>query len=490
MNRSVAGENDYKIPRRRSAKQTGDVFEKRVRDYFRAEIAADRFWATKDNCRIFWKKGYHSKDRNTKIVFDVSIEFYLPGAKEYSSLVLIECKNYRHSVLVDDVEEFFAKVQQVASANGKAVIASTAPFQTGTREFAKSKGIGLLRYFDRRDFKCELKRSPSASARSTSADDSRLVEQGLSEPEFRSCIFDLYLQSPTRLTNSLWDFFEDLILASGLSPDHIRLIANARSKLLNQVPFVEKDELESKSSEILVDIGYSGAEVNLDALCAREAHAAGLARRGVIPDAKDDWPVSLGRITFEPLVIEVFAAESVNRARERFTLAHELALHLLAHGRHMTREYCDEDDFVLHQRSLLDGSDIARMEFQASYFAASLLMPRTYFLEDFQRLTRTLDIRDHGFGALYVDDQPCNLQNFRFVTSHLMRTYGVSRTAAKIRLESLGLLREMRQASSLRPVFSLFAPCTEDQRSNDLEWSGEIRLDKSRTGVDAKQSTK
>ena len=218
--------------------------------------------------------------------------------------------------------------------------------------------------------------------------------------------------------------------------------------------------------------------MNLDALCAREAHAAGLARRGVIPDAKDDWPVSLGRITFEPLVIEVFAAESVNRARERFTLAHELALHLLAHGRHMTREYCDEDDFVLHQRSLLDGSDIARMEFQANYFAASLLMPRT------------LDIRDHGFGALYVDDQPCNLQNFRFVTSHLMRTYGVSRTAAKIRLESLGLLREMRQASSLRPVFSLFAPCTEDQRSNDLEWSGEIRLDKSRTGVDAKQSTK
>src|SRR5947207_6517288 len=163
---------------------------------------------------------------------------------EYSSLVLIECENYRHSVLVDDVEEFFAKVQQVASANGKAVIASTAPFQTGTREFAKSKGIGLLRYFDRRDFKWELKRSPSASARSTSADDSRLVEQGLSEPEFRSCIFDLYLQSPTRLTNSLWDFFEDLILASGLSPDHIRLIANARSKLLNQVPFVEKDELE------------------------------------------------------------------------------------------------------------------------------------------------------------------------------------------------------------------------------------------------------
>lgn len=145
-------------------------------------------------------------------------------------------------------------MQQVASANGKAVIASTAPFQTGTREFAKSKGIGLLRYFDRRDFKWELKRSPSASARSTSADDSRLVEQGLSEPEFRSCIFDLYLQSPTRLTNSLWDFFEDLILASGLSPDHIRLIANARSKLLNHLLRRTSSKAKAQKFSLISDI--------------------------------------------------------------------------------------------------------------------------------------------------------------------------------------------------------------------------------------------
>ena len=463
MTKRVSSASPSRMSRQNSTKHIGDMLEKRVLNYFRAEIAADRFWAKKANCRLFSKKGYHSKDRNTKIVFDASIELYLPGAAEYSSLVLIECKNYKHAVPVDDIEEFFAKVQQVAAANAKGVVASATSFQTGAREFAKSKGIGLLRYFDRRDFKWELKRSPSASARSTAAEDSYLVEQGLSQQEFRSYIFDLYLQSPTRQTNSLWDFFDDLILDSGLSPDQIRQMANARSKLSNQVPFVEKGELESKSLEILVDIGYPGAEVNLHELCTREARVAGLTvRTGITPEVRDNWPVALGRITFEPLLIEVFKIENANRARERFTLAHELAHHLLAHGRYMTREYCDADDFVLYQRSLLEGTDIARMEFQANYFAASLLMPRTYFLEDFHRLTRTLDIRDHGYGALYVDDQPCNLQNFRVVTSHLMQTYVVSRTAAKIRLEALGLLRDRRRPSSLHSLLSLFGPNAAD----------------------------
>ena len=122
----------------------------------------------------------------------------------------------------------------------------------------------------------------------------------------------------------------------------------------------------------------------------------------------------------------------------------------------MTREYCDEEDFVLQRSSLGDSSDIARMEFQANYFAATLLMPRSYILEDFQRLTRSLDIRDRGFGALYVDEQACNRQSFQIVTDRLMRIYGVSRTAVKIRLESFGLLRDMRQTSSLRPIVSLF----------------------------------
>src|SRR5688572_9084792 len=130
----------------------GITLEKRIYDLFQSEIDADRFWAKKENCKVYWKQGYYSKDRAREIIFDVAVEVFLPGAKEYSALVLIECKNYSHPVPVDDVEEFYSKVQQVAAANAKAVIASTAPFQSGTRTFAKSKGIGLMRYFGSDNF--------------------------------------------------------------------------------------------------------------------------------------------------------------------------------------------------------------------------------------------------------------------------------------------------------------------------------------------------
>ena len=105
---------------------------------------------------------------------------------------------------------------------------------------------------------------------------------------------------------------------------------------------------------------------------------------------------------------------------------------------------------MLNTRALATVTDIGRMEFQANYFAATLLMPRTHFLEDFRRLTRDLNVHDRGYGALYVDAQACNLQSFRIVTDRMKQVYGVSRTAAKIRLESLGLLRDVRETGSLR----------------------------------------
>jgi predicted helicase len=183
------------MKRDENTRRRGDAFEQRIHDYFAGEIAADRFWAKKENCRIFSKKGYHSRDRNSDIIFDVAIELYLPGSDDYSAVILIECKDYTGSVPVNDVEEFFAKVQQVNAAGAKAIFATTAAFQRGAREFAATKRIGLIRYFGPDNFKWELKRSPSASARSTSAEGSELANVALSEPGFISTLFDLFLQS-------------------------------------------------------------------------------------------------------------------------------------------------------------------------------------------------------------------------------------------------------------------------------------------------------
>jgi len=436
----------------------GNSLERRIFELFKAEIDADRFWAKNECCKVFWKKGYFSRDRGTDIIFDIAIEVYLPGAQDYSCLVLIECKNYQHSVPVDDVEEFFAKVQQVAAAKGKAVIATTAAFQSGAREFAKSKGIGLMRYFGPEDFKWELKRSLSASSQTTASEATELIGSALSTDTFQSLAFDLYLQSPIRDTNSLWDFFEDLVLESALTQDEVCRVANRRSRLSNRVPFYDKDELESQAADILATLNYSRGEVDLNLLCEREAAHSGLKVQREVPSPTPTAnPPVLGRITFDPPIIQVFAVGPPHRARDRFTLAHELSHHLLNHGRFLVRESCDDKDFSLQRSIAFEGVDVARMEFQANFLAASLLMPRNNVTDDFRRSVRALEIPNRGFGQLYVDNQPCNLQHFDAVTSRLMQRYGVSRLAVKIRLESLGLLKDARDLHGHRALQSILA---------------------------------
>ena len=81
----------------------GNALELQIRDLFQREIDDDKFWVKKENCKVFWKKGYFSKDRGKEIIFDISIEIFLPGERNFSSLILIECKNYEHRVPVDDV---------------------------------------------------------------------------------------------------------------------------------------------------------------------------------------------------------------------------------------------------------------------------------------------------------------------------------------------------------------------------------------------------
>ena len=57
---------------------------------------------------------------------------------------------------------------------------------------------------------------------------------------------------------------------------------------MNQVPFCEKDDLESRSSEILSELGYSGGIVSLDELCAREAKRVDLSVNFHVP-VPADW---------------------------------------------------------------------------------------------------------------------------------------------------------------------------------------------------------
>lgn len=129
-----------------SSVNKGNAFEKEVFGYLEDELKNDRLFIAGRTSKIFSKKGYYSKDREKNIITDISIETYLPSATDYSLLTVVECKDYDRTIPVDDIEEFYSKVQQIAGANVKAIFATKSALQKSALTFAKSKKIGVIRY--------------------------------------------------------------------------------------------------------------------------------------------------------------------------------------------------------------------------------------------------------------------------------------------------------------------------------------------------------
>lgn len=418
----------------------GDKLELAIFESFSDDITNGRFLAQKECCKIFTKKGYYSKDREKDIIFDVSIEIYLPGQETYSMLVLIECKNYKHKVPVDDVEEFYAKTQQISGANIKAIVASTNSYQDGAFKFSRSKGIGLLRYFSAENREWILTRSPSTIVgRSLRETQHATVSQGLVVQEFKSKGFDFYFYSGCSFTNSTHLFFSELLLSNlaETEKDALNSISTDGYTPYPSVEYMDLSVIEQKSFEVLDSINYFDGPVSKEKLVELVAKEYGLSLtfNVELPDGV------LGNIDFEKSVVNIDNFQCESEARARFTLAHELGHFFLNHALFMVGESCYES----HLSDECEGislTDIMRMEWQANQFASCLLLPKKAFIKSFLEQAKIRGIANRGFGPLFVDGQSCNIAALNLLTSSLMKIFGVSKTVVIIRLKQLGIMQE------------------------------------------------
>ena len=58
---------------------------------------------------------------------------------------MCECKDYTQAIPVNDIEEFKAKLDQIAGKNVKGVVATQGALQKGALTYAQSNGIGIVR---------------------------------------------------------------------------------------------------------------------------------------------------------------------------------------------------------------------------------------------------------------------------------------------------------------------------------------------------------
>jgi len=123
----------------------GNDFEAKVFYAIKNELNAERLGILPHSCQIFRKKPYYSKERGSYIIVDISIEITLPNLDKWSLLWVWECKDYKGAVPVDDVEEFHAKIEQIAGDNVKGTMAVSGGLQRAAITYAISKGIGIVR---------------------------------------------------------------------------------------------------------------------------------------------------------------------------------------------------------------------------------------------------------------------------------------------------------------------------------------------------------
>ncbi|MBB5233005.1 ImmA/IrrE family metallo-endopeptidase [Deinococcus budaensis] len=423
----------------------GDRLEEQVFKDLKSLIDNDEFLFKKEFCRIYRKKRYYSKARDDNIEFDISIEVFMPNMEEYSFLFLTECKNYNHAVPVNDVEEFIIKVAQVAGHNVKGVFATASAFQTGAKKVAEHYKLGHIRYFSDTSFKWELPRTPSGTLVTSLAPHE--IAQAITSEAYESRTFDYFMWSARGHTNSMLQFFKDLIAGQGIPIERLQHLMNLRST--NRVPFLSKAEIEGMASTYLAEAGYTSGKVALNHLRRRlPALTHVRIHRQISRPDNPRYEDFLARADFQYGVIDVYKQAHQDIRQERFTVAHEFSHFLLGHGNYMHREMCEEQDFLLNS-PIGPISDIARMEFQANHLASCTLMPGENFYYRFLNLARQHRLYRGNKAILYLDKQSCNIQLFKIVTSTLSRDFEVTRRMAAIRLEGMGLLKDDRHHPSL-----------------------------------------
>lgn len=434
----------------------GDWFEDEVFELFSKLLSRGQLLFNPQLARIYQKRAYYSKDRADDIVVDISIEVYLPDANQWSLLTVIECKNYTHNVPVDDVEEFSAKLSQIAGHNVKGIVVTSHAFQKGSIKYAESKGIALVRVLPSKEILWDVKRRPRDEVTRTLTGNDVEIEHALTDPNYTNWSVRTFACVGDHFTHSIEDVLRQLH-GQSLEPDGIEeLMATAtpsRVPETEDVPFLGNDSIEQAAKELMRRCrtrgGQTSVACDLDSICkflqsSREVTFDTATDLGA--DARGR-PI-LGRMVSLPPTIMVSSAIKTDLERSRFTLAHEIGHLVLGHGEFLNQESLSSWQYESTDIVLAGEKTIERMEIQANKFAAYLLLPRSEFLEKLSSILDMLQIKPRPY-ILYLDDQQCNQEAFYRVTGKLKSAFKVSRRVVEYHLKNLGLLID-RRGSTVR----------------------------------------
>lgn len=390
--------------------KVGDKFEDKSYRLIEKAIENDELGISKSSARVFKKKGYYSARREKKIIFDLAIEIWPKNAKRYSFLFLIECKSSNSKkVPVDDVEEFWSKIDQVAGKNVKGIMISDNSFQEGGLTFAKNTGMMLIEVDSEDNHKILLHRT----------------EKGKNENNKIEPIVDIF----SRFIQKTLGFNEvqGLKILSANKIENIATIIrnnfNRPNCAINIDDFTEHLE---KEYELSFDFSKRLETVN-------GKQIAGF------------YDVNKKKILIDN---SIFKTEKFP-----FVLGHELG-HFFLHCNLIINQerYNDfEDsryDFFADKHILMN--DKNWIEWQANKFAIALFLPKDLFLAHLIAYRKSIGISRAN--KIFLDEQKINQQDYYKTVDYLSTYFGISKTSVKYRIEDLELITYAKPKDNLENV--------------------------------------
>lgn len=372
-------------------------------------------------CNIFQKKKYFCDERQNHIEFDVVIEVCREGASDPHVLIVFECKNYTGRVPEEKVSDFSDKLSRIAKHGAKGVLVVNSGLQSGAMNVAKKRKIGIVKFYEHgveivAERQVKITKDNFGRHELTSNKSSR-------SKQFKfSAFFD-------------GNYFSSIqTFVTSMCGERV----NEIEKKELPIPFISDEKLHAEAISLLSDANYIKGPVDLEVVCSNLAIE--LEWSDEEHKTEDGFEV-LGQADFEKRKIKIFSHQNPNR--ERFTIAHEIGHFYLKHNCFLRSESIIASDLVIDSPTpnehLLD-----RLELQANIFASCLLLPFEPFWLTIEQLRSDYGIRNKGHGYIYVDNQPCNLNDYHRFLDEVSREFEVSKTVVEIRLKKLGLLKDDR----------------------------------------------
>lgn len=433
--------------------EKGDLFEARAFVLAQKLVNDGNIPLLQQYCIFRQKPSYYSQNRKGDIEFDISIEVMPKGAPTYHLLYLIECKDYKHKVPVNKIEEFKAKVDQVSGKNVKGVFISTSGFQKGAYDFAESNGIMLIHVQDNDTPEILLHNAKNNWQRDTSILWSDQVKN------YSSCNDDclnidwdkeienifIHIFGPSTDKQAYLPSSEPLKkLSKGIIQSIIKRILNAfNPNILKGISQLEPQKFlehihDTYGIQIVNDIGISAIQgLQVKAYCSLKTK----------------------KIFIDPKLR--------NEDNFLFVCMHEIA-HIVLHSNiNLIQEDYDAMEMskyneLTKKHDLLN--DKHWIEWQANYFASALLMPKEALYIQLYIWQKSNGI--NRAGKVYLDNQPRNKLDYKRMTEKLSSFFNVSRAILKYRMDELNLI----QYSSTNPVNwkSIINPNNEPELVGDI----------------------